>query len=82
MSGVSRSLARHKPAPWSVGRQCSFGCWESPSEKSSDIMLFPRSRVAELSKPQMVIPMETVAFKEANGELYVKVIKQDMTPRK
>ncbi|XP_041958650.1 uncharacterized protein cuzd1.1 [Alosa sapidissima] len=43
------------------------------SEKS--ITLFPRSRVAELSKPDEIVPREVVTVEEVEGGVYVREIR-------
>ncbi|KAJ8359110.1 hypothetical protein SKAU_G00156350 [Synaphobranchus kaupii] len=44
------------------------------------VTLWPRSRLAELSKPCRVLPKERVMFEEAAGELRVKVISPGNAP--
>ena len=45
---------------------------------SSDkgITLFPRCRVAELSKPTVIVPREVVSVEEVNGEVYVRKVSR------
>ena len=38
------------------------------------ITLFPRCRVAELSKPRAIVPREVVSVEEVNGEVYVRKV--------
>lgn len=44
------------------------------SEKT--IILFPICRVAELSKPDVIVPREVVSVEEVNGEVYVRKVSR------
>lgn len=43
--------------------------------RKEPVVLPPRSRVAELSKPQKILPKDMLTFEEADGEVFVKSVE-------
>jgi len=52
-----------------------IGQSQEPIIVITNLILIPKSREAEFSKPERVLPKELVTFKEADGELHVRSLE-------